>query len=348
VIEVEQLNKIFQVPVREPGFAAAWRSLWDRRTRDVHAVRDVSFTVQPGERVGFLGPNGAGKTTTLKMLTGLLHPTSGQARVLGHRPAERPRALLTRIAMVMGQKNGLLWDLPPTETFAMHRALYDLSAPAFHDALDELTRLLDLRSFLDRPVRSLSLGQRMRCELAAALLHRPAVLFLDEPTIGLDVEAQEIVRAFLGAYNRQHRATIVLTSHDMGDVAALCERVLLIDQGELRFDGPLAELARRFGPGRRLVVRAPGLDLSAEGFSRVSAAATGGAKTGDAASDAPSATAGEDASTGDWVVLDEPAAINQRLVRVLTLAPSADVTVSDPPLEDVLRRAFDVHRQESP
>jgi ABC-2 type transport system ATP-binding protein len=213
----------------------------------------------------------------------------------------------------------------------MHRALYDLPGPAFHDAVAELTRLLDLASFLDRPVRSLSLGQRMRCELAAALLHRPAVLFLDEPTIGLDVEAQEIVRGFLGAYNRAHGATIVLTSHDMGDVAALCDRVLLIDQGQLRFDGPLPELARRFGPGRRLVVRAPGVDLSAEGFTR---------------SPAAEASADEGAA-GSWVALDEPAAINQRLVRVLALAPTADVTVSDPPLEDVLRRAFDAHRQEA-
>lgn len=324
MIEVQELSKVYRVPVREPGFANAVRSLWDRKTRDVHAVRDVSFTLQPGERVGFLGPNGAGKTTTLKMLTGLLHPTSGHVRVLGHRPQDRPRALLGRIAMVMGQKNGLLWDLPPTETFALNRALYDIPTAAFNEARDELVELLELSTFLDRPVRNLSLGQRMRCELAAALLHRPVVLFLDEPTIGLDVEVQVIVRRFIATYNQRHGATIVLTSHNMDDVSAICDRILLIDQGSLRFDGPLTDLARRFGHGRQLVIRTD-VDLGAEGFTR-----------------------GTDALAGAWVATDEPAALNARLARVLSVAPAADITVADPPLEDVLRRAFTAHREPSP
>ena len=317
MIRVEHLSKVYEVPVRAPGLVASLRALWRREVRAVRAVEDVSFTIEPGERVGFLGPNGAGKTTTLKMLTGLLHPTSGTVEVLGHRPQSRPPELLRRITLVMGQKQALLWDLPPTETFELNRAVYDISKADYDATRAELVQLLDLAGFMDQPTRNLSLGQRMRCELAAALLHRPQVLFLDEPTIGLDVEVQAIVRTFISEYNRRHGATVLLTSHDMGDVSAIAERILLIDQGVLRFDGSLTELARRFGHGRRLVVRAPGHDLSALGMTL------------------------EDNA---WQATAEPAAINPMLAAVLQRCPEAEVSVNDPPLEDVLRRAFGASR----
>jgi ABC-2 type transport system ATP-binding protein len=313
LIEAVGLVKTYQVPVREPGFSAAWRSLWSRTFREVHAVAGIDLQIHDGEQVGLLGPNGAGKTTTLKMLTGLLHPSAGDVRVLGHVPAQRDRALLSGIAMVMGQKNALLWDLPASDTFALHRALYDLSPSAYHDAKDELVRALDLKGFLDRPVRNLSLGQRMRAELAAALLHRPAVLFLDEPTIGLDVEAQAIVRSFLRDYRNKHGATLLLTSHDMRDVAALCDRVVVIDAGRVQFDGALASLATTFGGGRRLEVRSASADLGHLGMTL---------------------------HDGVWSSVDEPAALNERLAAVLALTPDATISVSDPPLEDALRRAF--------
>ncbi|HMV66118.1 MAG TPA: ATP-binding cassette domain-containing protein [Myxococcota bacterium] len=320
MIRVERLSKVYEVPVRPPGLVASLRALWSREVRRVDAVRDVSFTLAPGERVGFLGPNGAGKTTTLKMLTGLLHPTAGEIDVLGHRPQARDPELLRRITLVMGQKQALLWDLPPTETFELNRAVFDIPRADYDATRRELIELLDLAGFMDQPTRNLSLGQRMRCELAAALLHRPQVLFLDEPTIGLDVEVQAIVREFISAYNRKHGATVVLTSHDMGDVSAIAERILLIDQGVLRFDGSLAELARRFGHGRRLVVRAPGHDLAALGMSL---------------------------DEGAWQATAEPAAINPMLAAVLQRCPEAEVSVSDPPLEDVLRRAFGASRAQA-
>jgi ABC-2 type transport system ATP-binding protein len=315
-IDVRELTKVYQVPVREPGLWSAVRSLFHREYRDVRAVDGVSFHIEPGERVGFLGPNGAGKTTTLKMLTGLLHPTSGSCSVLGMRPGDRPRELLEDITLVMGQKQQLFWDLAPTETFLVNRAMYGLEQAAWQEAVDEMVELLQLSSFLDQPVRNLSLGQRMRCELASALLHRPKVLFLDEPTIGLDVEVQALVRQFIKTYNERHGATVVLTSHDMNDVSAIVDRVLLIDSGTLCFDGGLDELATRFGSGRVLSVRGAG-DLSDLGLVE---------------------------QGGRWETTADPESINQLLTAILHRAPGADVTVSDPQLEDVLRAAFGAQR----
>src|SRR5262249_49098018 len=209
----------------------------------------------PGERVGFLGPNGAGKTTTLKMLSGLLHPTSGTVRVAGYVPQERDRNFLRRITLVMGQKQQLLWDLPPVETFAQNRAIYEVPRATFDATLRELDELLDLSAISQKPTRQLSLGERMKCELAAALLHRPDILFLDEPTIGLDVSMQLGVREFIRRYNERTGATTLLTSHYMEDVAALCPRIIVIDRGRLRYDGSLSALVQSVRPEKRVVLR---------------------------------------------------------------------------------------------
>ncbi len=312
MITARALTKVYQVPTKEPGLWNSVRSLWNRTTRDVHAVAGIDLHIAEGERIGFLGPNGAGKTTTLKMLTGLLHPTSGTCEVAGFVPKERHRDFLRAITLVMGQKQQLLWDLPPSETFALNRALFDIDPTVYRDTLDELVELLELAPFLDQPTRNLSLGQRMRCELAAALLHRPQVLFLDEPTIGLDVAVQRTVRRFVKAYNERHGATVVLTSHDMKDVAHLADRIVLIDGGTIRFDGPLADFQRRFGGGRRLVVRSSA-ELNDLGFERVE---------------------GRDVAAGD------AEAVNGLLQSVLGRDPEAEITVEDPPLEEVLATAF--------
>ncbi len=320
MIRVDALTKVYRVPVKEPGLWRSVRSLWNRQWKEVRAVDRVTFRVAEGERVGFLGPNGAGKTTTLKMLTGLLHPTAGTCEVAGFRPSERARPFLQAITLVMGQKQQLLWDLPASETFALNRALYDVDRRVFGETLEELTALLDLRAFLDQPVRNLSLGQRMRCELAAALLHRPKVLFLDEPTIGLDVEGTLQVRRFVRDYNQRHGATVVLTSHDMQDVGAIVDRLVLIDRGVIRFDASLAEFRRVFGSGRLLTVRAADrVDLTGTGLTR---------------------------DNGTWTGTFQADEVNARLAEVLRRAPGAEVTVADPPLEEVLTRAFGANRAE--
>ena len=313
MIRTEALTKIYNVPLKEPGLWNSVRSLYDRKYRDVHAVDGIELTVEPGERVGFLGPNGAGKTTTLKMLTGLLYPTSGSCKVAGYTPSERHPDFLRSVTLVMGQKQQLLWDLPPTETFALNRALFDVPLAEFQEIRDELVELLELEEFMDQPARNLSLGQRMRCELAASLLHRPKVLFLDEPTIGLDVQVQRTVRRFVKTYQRRHGATVMLTSHDMSDVGALAERIVLIDQGVIRFDGSLEAFQQTFGGGRRVVTRRSDrledLGFMAEEPDR-------------------------------WVATVGADEVNGLLGEVLRRHPDADVTVEDPPLEEVLASAF--------
>ncbi len=316
-VAVRDLRKVFSVPVREGGLRAAARSLVRRDTRDVAAVDGVSFEVAPGEVVGFLGPNGAGKTTTLKMLSGLLYPTSGEALVLGHVPQRRERAFLRQITMVMGNRSQLQWDLPASDSFELLRAVYRLPRPDYTAMRDELVELLELGDLVSKPVRNLSLGERMKVEICGALLHRPSVLFLDEPTIGLDVTAQKRIRAFVAEYNRRNGASVLLTSHYMADVQALCRRVVVIHHGRILFDGALSALAERFGATKTIGVtlREGSPDLSA--FGEVVSADGGRTTLRVARADAPEVTT--------------------RLLRDFAVA---DLTVEDPPIEDVIEQVF--------
>src|SRR5690242_13906266 len=242
------LSKSFQVKVRDSGLAGALGALFRPKYRDVHAVRDVGFSIEQGEIVAFLGPNGAGKTTTLKMLSGLLYPTKGKVQVVGFDPWTGGSEFKRRITLVLGQRQQVVQDLPAIETFVLNRDIYDIADADYAQRLDELTQLLDLGAILDKPVRQLSLGERMKCELAAALLHRPSVLFLDEPTLGVDVTMQGRIRQFVERYNRQHGATVLLTSHYMADVTALCRRVIVIHHGSLLYGGDLTALTDRIAP----------------------------------------------------------------------------------------------------
>ena len=319
MISVRELHKHYLVHHREPGLGAAVASLFRRRYETVRAVDGIDFEIDAGERVGFLGPNGAGKTTTLKVLAGLLHPTSGEARVDGHEPRRREEAFLQKITLVLGQKQQLIWDLPPSETFELNRAIYGVPREAFEKTRDELVELLQIQEVIARPTRQLSLGERMKCELAAALLHRPKVLFLDEPTIGLDVAMQTIVRDFIRRYNEEHDATVILTSHNMADVAALCPRVIVIDHGKLVFDGDLEELVRRTRPDKRVVLRLA--SKPAEG------ALAGLGKV----------VRAEDAA----LELQVPTAeVSHVVARALASLPVEDLNVTDPPLEEVMADLF--------
>ncbi len=322
-IRVAVLRKTFRVPVREAGLAAAARSLFRREHREVHAVDGIGFEIEPGEVVGFLGPNGAGKTTTLKMLSGLLYPTSGEATVLGHVPSRRQADFLRRITMVMGNRNQLQWDLPAVDSFELIRAIYRLEPVAFRQTRDEFIELLDLGELVTKPVRNLSLGERMKMEFVGALLHRPQVLFLDEPTLGLDVTMQKRIRTFVAEYNRRYGATVLLTSHYMADVQALCRRVVVIHHGRILFDGALADLSTRFDSTKTI-----GVTLT-DGLADLSAY-------------------GEVLSTDDGRVVlrvsraDAPE-VTTRLLRDL---PVADLTIEDPPIEDVIERVFADARDE--
>ncbi|MEJ7598003.1 MAG: ATP-binding cassette domain-containing protein [Kofleriaceae bacterium] len=322
MIRARDLVKHFKVHKRPPGFAAAMRSLVHRTYETVKAVDGVSFTIERGERVGFLGPNGAGKTTTLKVLAGLLHPTSGQAEVEDHVPFRRQTDFLQKITLVMGQKSQLIWDLPPSETYAMNRAVFDVPQAEFDATLAELTELLELAPLLSKPTRQLSLGERMKCELVAALLHRPRTLFLDEPTIGLDVAMQLAIRDFIRRYNQQHDATVILTSHYMDDVVALCPRIIVIDSGKLIHDGDLRGLVKAMDPDKR-----------------VSFTLTG---------EVPTPTADELAKLGTTLA-QEGQRITLRVPErdipgvvghLLGPLRAADLAIEDPPLEDILRVMF--------
>jgi len=245
-IEAQQLTKTYRVYQKREGVLASITGLFHRKFKTVEAVREVSFLINEGEMVAFLGPNGAGKTTTLKLLSGLIHPTSGSAQVLGYTPWKRDHAFRRRFSLVMGQKNQLWWDLPAQESFLLHREIYRISPDQFQRRLDELTDLLEVKALVSQPVRELSLGERMRMELIAALLHSPEVLLLDEPTIGLDVVAQRRVQEFLKYYQAEQRITVILTSHYMKDVEALYRRAIIINDGEIKHDGPLSEIVERF------------------------------------------------------------------------------------------------------
>jgi len=241
MIEVHELTKTFRVAQKEPGLTGAIKGLFSRQYRDVQAVQKISFSVKEGELVGFLGPNGAGKTTTLKMLSGLLHPTSGSAEVLGHVPWKRAREFQMQFTMVMGQRTQLWWDLPAWDSFLLNKEIYEIPQAQFEETIEELSRLLEIQDLLSVPVKKLSLGQRMKAELACSLLHRPRVLFLDEPTIGLDVLMQQKVRHFILEYNKRYKATVLLTSHNMEDISELCTRLILINHGQILFDGSVTD-----------------------------------------------------------------------------------------------------------
>jgi ABC-2 type transport system ATP-binding protein len=334
-IRVGELSKIYRVPVREAGIRAALRSLVRRETRDVRAVDGISFDIAAGEVVGFLGPNGAGKTTTLKMLSGLLHPSDGSLEVLGHLPQRRERDFLRRITLVMGQRNQLLWDIPVIDSLERNRAIYRIEPAPFRETLDELVSLLDLESLIEKPVRNLSLGERMKCEFAAALLHQPDVLFLDEPTIGLDVTMQRRIRSFIEAYNRKRGATVLLTSHYMADVEALCRRVIVIHHGRILFDGQLTDLVQSFSTHKTISLQFDSkLDSSGQ------------------PTDGPppdlSAYGEVVANEGDRVSLRVPkqdtAAITSRL---LADHPVLDLSIEDPPIEEVIDQVFTAEGRET-
>jgi ABC-2 type transport system ATP-binding protein len=318
-VSVQNLSKTYRVHEREAGAAASVCSLFYRQYKEVRAVEGICFDVQPGEIVGFLGPNGAGKTTTLKMLAGLLHPTDGAARVLGRVPWKRERDLLQNISLVMGNRNQLLWDIPAMDSFRVNQAIYDIPEHAFKSTLDELVQLLDLAPLLKKPVRGLSLGERMKCELAAALLHRPPVLFLDEPTLGVDVTMQNRIRQFVADHNQRHGATIMLTSHYMADVTALCKRVIVIHKGQLLYDGDLESLADRIAPFKLVRV-----DVEDATYAeRV-------ADYGEVIE-----------KEGVKVALRLPRAETSRVVaHLLADLPITDLTVEDPPIEEVIDQIF--------
>ncbi len=252
IISVKNLSKHYQVYQKPPGLMGSLKSLWHREYKTVKAVENISFTIQPGEVVGFIGQNGAGKTTTLKVLSGLLYPTAGEVSVLGFNPWDRKAEFQKQFALVMGQKNQLWWDLPAMETFLLNQAIYEIPDKQFKITLDHLTELLSVKEFINVQVRKLSLGQRMKCELIAALLHNPKVLFLDEPTIGLDVVMQKTLREFIKDYNKEFGATIILTSHYMGDVKELCQRAIVIDRGQIVFDGGLQQIIDKFAQNKIL------------------------------------------------------------------------------------------------
>ena len=254
IVLAENLSKFYPVAIKEPGLKGTITHFFRRTYKTIEAVKQVTFQIQPGEVVGFLGANGAGKTTTLKMLTGLIHPSAGQVRVAGHIPFERKSGFLQQITLVMGQKQQLIWDLPALDSLKINAAIYGLSNQEYRQRVGELTEMLSLQGKLNQPVRKLSLGERMKAELLAALLHQPKVLFLDEPTLGLDVNAQVGVREFLREYNKRYGATILLTSHYMADITALCERVMVIHQGQLVYDGSLDRLVDNFAPYREVQV----------------------------------------------------------------------------------------------
>ena len=321
MIEVENLTRVFRTYKKQPGFWGGVKGLFRREFEEVRAADNISFSIREGEFVGFLGPNGAGKTTTLKMLSGLIYPTSGRARVAGFDPTKRENAYRRIFALVLGQKNQLWWDLPAIESFLLLRHIYGLDAAQYQQTLDELIKLLDVGHKLNVMVRELSLGERMKMELIAALLHRPRVLFLDEPTIGLDVVSQKAVRSFLRDYNRRHHTTILLTSHYMADIKALCERVIVIHKGRKIHDGDIGRLDAT--GSRQKIIKFRPVDgvLSPGAFD-------------------PQFGKAEPAANGEYVLHvpgDQAVAVSQQ---ILAAGPVADITIEDVPLEDIIAELF--------
>ena len=319
-IQVNNLSKTYQVPEREGGFGSAVRSFFKRKYKDVKAVQSVNFKIAQGEIVGFLGPNGAGKTTTLKMLSGLLHPTGGNATVLGFTPWELKPEYLRSMTLVMGQRNRLSWDIPAADSFLLNQAIYRIPDDEYQKTYKELDELLELAPLMKKPVRNLSLGERMKCEIAAGLLHRPKVLFLDEPTIGLDITGQVRIREFLREYNKRSGATILLTSHYMADVTALCERIIIIHHGQLKYDGGINDLSRKIAPFKLIGVRLA--ETNSHDLRKYGTPVQ---------------------NEEDWekqyiqVKAEDVTRVTSGLLADL---PIHDITITDPPIEDVIEQAF--------
>ncbi len=318
-IIVNKLSKHYEVHKKEPGLAGSLKAFVRRRYETVKAVDAISLSIEPGEMVGFLGPNGAGKTTTLKVLSGLLYPTAGEVSVHGFTPFERKPAFLKQITLVMGQKQQLFWDLPALETFEVNKAIYEVPEAQYRRTLDELSDLLELGDLLKKQVRKLSLGERMKCELAAALLHQPRVLFLDEPTIGLDVTMQARVREFVAEYNRRYSATVLLTSHYMADVTALCKRVIVINRGRLLYDGNLQSLVEQVAPHKLIHVTLSRPVTAAElaGYGEIKR------------------LEGLEAE-----LLVERAETTRIGARLLAEQPVADINIAEPPIEEIISEVF--------
>lgn len=319
MITATNLSKHYEVHDKEPGFIGSLRSFVKRNTRIVKAVDGVSFTIEDGEMVGFLGPNGAGKTTTLKMLSGLLHPSGGELSVNGFTPKERKTAFLKNITLVMGQKQQLMWDLPAYDSFLVNQAVYEIADAEFKATMQEFDEILELDGILKKQVRKLSLGERMKCELAAALLHRPKVLFLDEPTIGLDVNMQVRIREFVAAYNERFNASVMLTSHYMADVTALCKRIIVVDKGTIIFDGDLSKLIEQVSPHKIITVEL----------------------TSPVSTDALAQYGQVQSLEGLNAQLNvSRQATSTMAARLLSEQPIADVTIADPPIEDIISHIF--------
>jgi ABC-2 type transport system ATP-binding protein len=317
IIILDNLSKLFKVPVRESGLKASIGSLFKREFRSVNAVDEISFLIEPGEVVGFLGPNGAGKTTTLKTLSGLLYPTSGKATVLGYEPSRREPGFLKQITLVMGNRQQLVWDLPALDSFDLMRSIYSIPTNEFTRTRDEFIDLLELKDLVNKPVRNLSLGERMKVEIAGALLHRPKVLFLDEPTLGLDVTMQRRIRSFVEEYNRRYGATVLLTSHYMADVEALCKRVIVIHHGRLLFDGALNELVGQFSAFKTVGVTLQTSTADLRKYGEVIH------------------------QDGVRFTLRVPKANTAQVTaRLLADLPIDDLNVEDPPIEDVIEQVF--------
>lgn len=324
IIQVHNLTKTYRVPERPPGLSASVRSLFKPQYRDVEAVREISFEVEPGEMVGLIGPNGAGKTTTLKMLSGLLYPTSGHATVAGVTPWERQTDYLRRISMVMGNRSAMNWDIPPLDSFRVLSQIYRVPESSYQRILDALIELLDMEALLKKPVRNLSLGERMKCELVAGLLYQPDILFLDEPTLGLDVAMQRRIRQFLKSYNAEHAVSVILTSHYMADVTALCPRVMLIHHGQLIYDGTLQSLAEKLAPFKliklQLSAQVAGFQEFFQQFPSVELLPM------------------EDGHHCLRVARSQVAKVTAQLLSQL---PIADLSVEDPPIEAVIDQIYE-------
>jgi ABC-2 type transport system ATP-binding protein len=319
IIKVENLSKVYPVAVKQPGWRGTLTHFFQRKYRHVKAVTNVSFQIEPGEILGFLGPNGAGKTTTLKMLTGLINPSAGTVQVAGYVPFRREPGFLQKITLVMGQKQQLLWDLPALDSLKINAAVYGIGDRTLRQRIGELSEMLSLEGKLTQPVRKLSLGERMKAEFLAALVHQPQVLFLDEPTLGLDVNAQVSVREFLRDYNQRYGATILLTSHYMADITALCQRVLMIHQGQLIYDGGLDRLLDQFAPCREVTVELATARLP-EALNAYGELAT------------------VDGRIAHFIVPQEQ--LTPMIARLLADLEVVDLIITDPPIEDVIGQVF--------